>query len=104
MKGKMNYWTEKEKGILEKNTRTYSSVREACTATSKTIKRSYDAVYFKYLTHIKGIRKNHYVKKKSGQPKVTYFNGSTKNGEVLVNTKELLVVRVDNAVITVQYK
>lgn len=109
-------WTAEEHAILLKNLKIYPKVFEAAMKTAEKTGRTYQGVMWR-INNLgdDGRVMNRKTNKPSSisgsvsqsntqkQPVITYHNGTTRKAQVIVNSKNLIVAKFDDVVITIEF-
>ena len=103
MKTKTSKWTAEEKAILERNLSIYPVKEDAVRKTAEKIGRTANAVRFKVYAKDRPKAKDKAEKLSRNTPVITYHNGTTRVAQLLINKKDLIVAKMDDVVITIQY-
>jgi hypothetical protein len=115
--GKCLRWTAEEHALLLKNLETFPKRIDAVAKTAEQTGRTYAAIFWRAdnLGPDGSVMPRHRstvaspnafpLKKEVTNPKtpvITYYNGTTRKAQVIVNTKNLIVAKFHDVVITIE--
>lgn len=116
IKSKCTRWTAEEHAILLKNLKTYPKRQDAIAKTAEKTGRTFSGVSWRadHLAADGTMLPTSVIKgpKNTAEPKpdkflkapvITYHNGTTRKAQVLINTKNLIVAKFDDVVITIEF-
>lgn len=96
-------WTAEDIALLEKNLLTYPNKSIAFRKTAEKTGRSKKAVEQHYYNSNKSTDNISPTTPKKKKLVVTYHNGTTRNAEVIIHRKDIIVAKMDDVVITLQF-